>query len=74
MPNNFHGVFWVKHAPTVHTEDGFFHICYESGAAHFEFVMRPSVWKRVRANADRAEKAFNEKQAPVTPLRRRKDA
>lgn len=58
MSNDFDAVFYVREVPRFRFEDGLFHVCFNVGKVHAEFVMLPSVFLKGRRAAKKAEDQF----------------
>jgi hypothetical protein len=65
-------VFYVQKDPSVRIEDGLFHVCYDTGKIHAEFVMRPTVFLKALKAANRLSDEFHESSARVVPLKRKR--
>lgn len=61
MPTDFEAVFYVSRPPNVEFRDGLFHISFGIGrSAHFEVVMSPNTFIKMRRANGIAAAQFHE--------------
>lgn len=67
---DFDAIIYIRQPPSYSFEDGLFHVCYPIGAnAQAQFVMQPSVFLKAHRAAERASKAFQERDGSVSEIR-----